>query len=201
MRKCVLLYLGLVCSTTLLSQEKIYIHKSDKTSAEAKISNIDSIYFSSDASKAYFRISGLLSEYAVSEIDSVSFIDYSNTIYVTYSGTTATIINPLASNGVTVTVSGANVTVNSTSADTDISYNLSGTTTNGMFKVYSTSKFNLKLNGVTLTNSTGPAINIQSSKKCNITLLAGTTSSLTDGSTYATSTEDQKATLFSEGTD
>jgi hypothetical protein len=199
MRKYVLFYLGLVYSVTLFSQEKIYIHKSDKTSTEVKISNVDSIYFSSDASKAYFRISGLLSEYAVSEIDSVSFIDYSNTIYVTYSGTTATVINPLASTGVTVTVSGADVTVNSTSDDTDITYNLSGTSTDGTFKVYSTSKFNLQLNGVTLTNSDGPAINIQSSKKCNITLVAGTTSSLTDGSTYATSTEDQKATLFSEG--
>ena len=199
MRKYILLFLGLVCSVTLLAQEKIYIHKSDQTSTEVKISDIDSIYFSSDASKAYFRISGLLSEYAVSEIDSISFIDYSNTIYVTYAGTTATVINPLASAGVTVTISGADVTINSTSDDTDISYDLSGTSTNGMFKVYSTSKFNLKLNGVTLTNPDGPAVNIQSKKKCNITLVSGTTNSLTDGSTYATSTEDQKSTLFSEG--
>jgi len=199
MRKYVLLCMGLVCSLTLLAQEKIYIHKSDKTSTAINISNIDSIYFSSDASKAYFRISGLLSEYAVSEIDSVSFIDYSNTIYVTYSGTTATVINPLASNGVTVTVTGSDVTVNSTSDDTDISYNLSGTSSDGMFKVYSTSKFNLKLNGVTLTNSDGPAVNIQSKKKCNITLAEGTTNTLTDGSSYSSSSEDQKGTIFSEG--
>jgi trimeric autotransporter adhesin len=199
MRKCILLYMGLVCTVTLLAQEKIYIHKSDQTSTEAKISNIDSIYFSSDGSKAYFRISGLLSEFAVSEIDSVSFIDYSSTIFVTYSGTTATVINPLASAGVSVSVKGADVTVNSSSENTEINYSLKGTATDGSFKVYSTSKFNLKLNGVSLTNSDGPAVNIQSKKKCNITLEEGTTNTLTDGSTYATSTEDQKSTLFSEG--
>ncbi len=199
MRKYVLLYLGLVCSVTMLAQEKIYIHKSDKTSTEVKISNIDSIYFSSDGSKAYFRISGLLSEFAVSEIDSVSFIDYSSTIFVTYNGTTASVVNPLANNGVSVTVKGADVTVNSTSENTEINYSLKGTATEGMFKVYSTSKFNLNLNGVTLTNSDGPAVNIQSKKKCNITLEDGTTNTLADGSTYATSTEDQKSTLFSEG--
>lgn len=199
MRKYVLLYLGLVCSVAVLAQEKIYIHKSDRTSTEVKISNIDSIYFSSDASKAYFRISGLLSEYAVSDIDSISFINYSSTIFVTYNGTSASIINPMASDGVTVTASGAEVTVNSISDDTDISYNLSGTSTDGSFKVYSTSKFNLKLNGVSLTNPDGPAVNIQSKKKCNITLAEGTTNTLTDGNSYSTSSEDQKGTIFSEG--
>lgn len=199
MRKYILLYLALVSSVTLLAQEKIYIHKSDKTSTEVKISNIDSIYFSTDGSKAYFRISGLLSEYAVSVIDSVSFIDYSSTIFVTYNGTTASVVNPLANNGVSVTVKGADVTVNSTSENTEINYSLKGTATEGMFKVYSTSKFNLKLNGVSLTNSDGPAVNIQSKKKCNITLEEGTTNTLADGSTYAATTEDQKSTLFSEG--
>jgi len=199
MRKSILLYLALVCSVALLAQEKMYVHKSDKTSSEILISQVDSIYFSSDGSKAFFRISGLLSEYAVSEIDSVSFIDYSSTIFVTYNGTTASVVNPLATKGVSVTVNGADVTVNSTSDNTEITYSLKGTAAEGMFKVYSTSKFNLKLNGVTLANSDGPAVNIQSKKKCNITLEEGTTNSLTDGSTYATSTEDQKSTLFSEG--
>lgn len=199
MRKYVLLFLGLVCSVTLLAQEKLYIHKSDKTSTAVEISDIDSIYFSSDALKAYFRINGLLSEYTVSEIDSISFIDYSKTIYVTYNGTTATVINPLASDGVTVTISGANVTVNSTSDDTDISYNLSGTATDGLFKIYSAARFNLKMNGLSLTNTDGPAVNIQSEKKCTVTIEAGTTNTLTDGSTYASNTEDQKSALFSEG--
>lgn len=199
MRKYFLLCLGLVFSVTLLAQEKMYIYKSDKSFSEVQISKVDSIYFSSDKLKTYFRVGGLLTECAVSEIDSISFVASPYTVFVTYNGTTASVINPLASQGVSVTVNGADVTVNSTSENADINYSLKGTATEGMFKVYSTSKFNLKLNGVNLTNSNGPAVNIQSKKKCNITLEAGTTNALADGSTYATSAEDQKSTLFSEG--
>ena len=199
MKKYLLLCLGLVFSVALFAQEKIYIYKTDKTSTEVVISTIDSIYFSADGAKAYFRVGNQLSEYSVSEIDSVSFASTAKTITVTYNGTTATVTNPLAQSGVSVAVNGADVTVNSTLDDNDIIYNLKGTATDGSFKVYSVSKFNLKLNGVNLTNPDGPAINIQSKKKCNLTLASGTTNTLTDGATYATSAEDQKSTLFSEG--
>lgn len=199
MKQYFLICLGMIFSITLPAQEKMYIYKKDKTSTEVVISNIDSIYFSSDATKACFRIGGQLTEYAVSEIDSLSFGSGSNIVAITYNGTTATVVNPLAQNGVTVAVSGADVTVNSTSEDTEITYVLKGTASEGSFKVYSASKFNLGLNGVTLTNSDGPAINVQSKKKCNITLGAGTTNTLSDGATYAASAEDQKSALFSEG--
>ena len=199
MKKYFLLYLGLIFSVTILAQEKIYIYKTDRTSTELTISKIDSIYFSADGAKAYFRVGDQLSEYTVSELDSISFASSAKTITVTYNGTSATVNNPLAQSGVSVTVNGADVTVNSTLDDNDIIYSLKGTSTEGSFKVYSISKFNLKLNGVTLTNSDGPAINIQSKKKCNLTLASGTSNTLTDGATYAISTEDQKSTLFSEG--
>ncbi len=68
-----------------------------------------------------------------------------------------------------------------------------------MFKLYGESKYTLVLDGLTLTNPDGPAINLQSGKKCNIILNAGTRNALTDGSVYASGTEDQKGTLFSEG--
>jgi hypothetical protein len=147
----------------------------------------------------YLRMSSQLSEYAISEVDSISFGANSNTISITYNGTSASVINPLAFEGVSVTVKGANVTVNSTSPNTDINFSLKGTASEGAFKIYSTFRFNLKLNGVNLTNSDGPAVNIQSNKKCSVTLESGTTNVLTDGFTYVTSTEDQKSAFFSEG--
>lgn len=199
MRRGLLIILCTIFTSVLFAQENIYIYKNDKSSTSIAISKIDSIYFSSDGSKAYFRMTDVLSEYTVAELDSISFAATGKTIIVSYNGTSATVTNPLASSGVSVTVSGADVTVNSTLDDNDITYSLNGTTTEGSFKVYSISKFNLKLNGVNITNSNGPAINIQSKKKCNLTLASGTTNTLTDGSTYTTSTEDQKATIFSEG--
>jgi len=112
-------------------------------------------------------------------------------------GTTTTITNPLAAAGVTITQSGGDVTINSTA--TAVDFQLSGTTTNGSVKIYSEKKFKLTLNGATITNNDGPAINIQSSKRAFIQVNENTTNTLTDAATYATSTEDTKGTIFSEG--
>lgn len=199
MRKKILLFFCLLPGTALLAQEKMYIHKSDKITLGALISATDSLYFSNDGSVAFFVIGNSVSQYPVTGIDSISFGENSNTIYVNYDGTSVSVINPLAFEGVNVSVNGVDVTVTSTSETNDISYSLSGTTTDGIFKIYSNSKFNLLLNNVNITNADGPAINIQSAKKCGIILSPGTTNFLTDGSSYATSAEDQKSTLFSEG--
>ena len=68
-----------------------------------------------------------------------------------------------------------------------------------MFKIYSNAKFEIQMNNIDITNSTGPAINNQSKYKASILLLNGTINALNDGSSYTTSAEDQKSTLFSEG--
>ncbi|HNX54535.1 MAG TPA: carbohydrate-binding domain-containing protein [Prolixibacteraceae bacterium] len=198
MRKYLLICICMLLGISLFAQKSLYVYKKDKSSTEYKISNIDSIYFSTDGAKAYFRVSGTLAEYQVSEIDSVSFLS-SNTVYVTYNGNSASVVNPLSSNGVTVSVSNADVTVNSTYTGSDVTYVLKGTSGDGMFKIYSSAKFNLYLDGLTLTNGDGPAINIQSSKKTSLSLVGGTSNTLNDGSSYAKSSEDQKGTIFSEG--
>jgi hypothetical protein len=113
-------------------------------------------------------------------------------------GTTVTVNNPLSGKGVTITESNGDVIVNSTVAE--VEYILSGTTTNGSVKFYSEKKFKLTLNGVSITNNDGPAINIQSGKRVFVVLNDNTINNLADGSTYATSSgEDMKATFFSEG--
>jgi hypothetical protein len=120
-----------------------------------------------------------------------------DTVVVTYSGTSATVSNAFQNDGVSVTTSGADVTVKSTNTSKEIVYLLSGTATKGSFKIYSEYKFNITMKGVSITNSVGPAINIQSGKKATVNVLG--TNTLVDGTTYATSSEDQKGTFFSEG--
>lgn len=122
-----------------------------------------------------------------------------DTVVIAYSGTSAAVNNPYSSSGVAVTVSGADITVTSTNTTKEIVYLLSGTATKGSFKIYSEYRFNITMKDVSLTNSVGPAINIQSSKKATINVLASTTNNLIDGTTYAASKEDQKGTFFSEG--
>ncbi len=121
---------------------------------------------------------------------------FNSTISINF-GTTNTITNPLSAAGVTITENGGDITITSTA--TGVEFLLSGTTTNGSVKIYSEKKFKTTLNGVNITNNDGPAINIQSSKRNFMVINANTTNSLTDGTTYATSTEDQKGTIFSEG--
>ena len=99
------------------------------------------------------------------------------------------------------------IVINSTRSK--VGYIVRGTCSNGSLKIYSTKKFQITTNGLTLTNPKGPAINIQSGKTVYFTLGARETT-LCDGETYAAPAlklnpdgteekEDQKGTIFSEG--
>jgi len=126
-------------------------------------------------------------------------ITISNAVIVTFDGTMAIVENPFENSGVTVEVSKGDVVVTATVTDLEVNYVLSGVTTTGSFKLYSDYKFGLILNGVSIGNADGPAINIQSGKKASVTIVDGTNNQLIDGTSYDTSDEDQKGTFFSEG--
>ncbi len=129
--------------------------------------------------------------------DDVNNSAFTNTIIITYDGSSVSIEGKADS--VTITTSDADVTV--TSAAEEIEYILRGSSTNGSLKVYSDYKYKLTLDNLSLASQTGAAINNQSKKKLFVNLPAGTTSSLADATTYSriTDGEDLKACLFSEG--
>lgn len=119
-----------------------------------------------------------------------------NTVTITYKGDKATYTGKPSS--VDIEVSGAHVLVDSYKKD--VAFVLKGTTTNGSFKLYSEKKTQVTLNGVSITNPTGAAINIQSGKTMLIHLADDTTNYLEDGTTYTLEgTEQQKGAFFSEG--
>ena len=106
--------------------------------------------------------------------------------------------------GITATIDGGHIVINSTLSK--VGYKVTGTCSNGSLKIYSEKKFRLLFNNITLTNPTGPAINIQSGKTVYASIVNGTTNTLCDGATYSAPVvgsngeeEDQKGTLFSEG--
>lgn len=140
-----------------------------------------------------------ISETETVDADNEDFVEsgtFESTVTVIYNGTSATVDKGSLS-GVTVTTSGADVTVNSEVGG--VNYVLKGSTSDGSFKINSTKKFKLTLDGVNITNSDGPAINSQSGKRAYVVLADGTSNYLKDGTSYASSTEDQKGTIFAEG--
>ena len=97
-----------------------------------------------------------------------------------------------------VQVDGNFVTINNTTKS-NIIYELSGGTSNGCFKLYSGKKQAIVLNGVSITNPHGAAINNQSSKRTFIEVRGA--NSIQDGASYTGTPEgeDEKGAIFSEG--
>ncbi len=122
---------------------------------------------------------------------------FSNEVKIVFTDASASVSETV--DGVTVTVDGADVVVKSSAKK--VCYDVSGSTTNGFLKIYSDYKYELKLNGVSITNPDGAPLNLQSKKRGYVVLVDGTENTLTDGTSYtdATDDEDMKAAFFSEG--
>ncbi|MBR4826603.1 MAG: carbohydrate-binding domain-containing protein, partial [Bacteroidales bacterium] len=97
-----------------------------------------------------------------------------------------------------VAISGNDVTITN-STKKNIAYELSGSTTDGFFKLYSAKKQAIILNGASIVNPNGAAINNQSKKRTFV--VVNGTNSLADGASYTDTPadEDEKAAFFSEG--
>ena len=128
--------------------------------------------------------------------DNVSNTTFDRTVKVTFNGGSASVTGTSAD--FTVDTDGAGVTITNNGSEAVI-YELSGTSTDGYFKLYSAKKQEILLNGLTLTNKNGAAINNQSHKRTFVVVKGKNT--LADGVSYTQtpSDEDEKAAFFSEG--
>lgn len=112
-----------------------------------------------------------------------------STVTITYNGTEAHVV--VAGNVaqyVTPTISGAHVTLvqDSLVDDTtcgEITYSLSGNSTDGAFTLEGSYKATLELCGLTLTNPSGAAIDIQDGKRINLSIKKDTENTLADSTT------------------
>lgn len=117
---------------------------------------------------------------------------WNKTIDIVWNGTDVTVTG--SADGVKVSHSNGYVTINSKAEK--VEYIVSGAGT-GQLSIYGNYKYKLLLDGLTLACPDGPAINSQCPRTCYAVLQG--TNILSDGSSYAESEEDRKATFFSEG--
>ena len=161
---------------------------------------VDSIFFDDAQEHIFVAFEERMEQLAIADVDSIKYGLLPQVVEVCYLGNTATVVNPFAFDSVAVSIDGAKVTVTSQTATKEVDYQLQGTSNNGCFKIYGSRKYNLYLNGVSLTNGNGAVINSQCKKRARLFVNEGTENSLTDAAKYATvSGEDEKGTIFSEG--
>jgi len=145
--------------------------------------------------------SGVVPDGEAASDDNVGNTDFDGTITVVYGENGVTVSGEVAD--VTIQKNGARVVVTNSGKKT-VRYILSGQCSDGSFKLYSSKKQAICLNGLTLSNTKGSPINNQSKKRTFIIVEGDNT--LSDGSVNSsgdypeeTSEEDMKAALFSEG--
>ncbi len=133
--------------------------------------------------------------------DNVANTEFDGTLAIQFAGNDVSVTGSVKD--VSYEKNGARIIVTNSGKKT-VNYVLSGTSSDGCFKLYSSKKQAITLNNLNLTNTTGAAINNQSKKRTFIVLEG--TNAVGDGNVDSdgeypeqTSDEDMKAAIFSEG--
>ncbi|MCH5258058.1 MAG: carbohydrate-binding domain-containing protein, partial [Lachnospiraceae bacterium] len=123
-----------------------------------------------------------------------------NTVLVEYNETIATVtIAGNIAQYVNAELNGSHVTINQSSDVSDstcgeITYILKGSTSSGSFVQNGSYKSTIELQGLTMTNPTGAAIDIQNGKRIELSAKNSTVNTIIDGSNGS-----QKAALYCKG--
>ena len=125
-----------------------------------------------------------------STIDSITVV---HTVYVTFSGETATVDLGHAPD-VVATTDGAHVSIVSTNTKSELEFVLQGESSQGSLTYTGSLKCKFYLNGLNLTSDRGAAIDIQCGKRVDLILVSGTDNYLTDAAGGT-----QKAALYCKG--
>ena len=144
--------------------------------------------FSVNIDKTTAEPTNVASEYLPDEEDALENNSFTTEVSIDMSNPTAK-----TENGVEITVNGGHITANHGSTK-NICYVVSGSTSNGSFTVMGDKKYEVKLNGVSITNPDSAALNLLSGKRAYIVLADGTSNTLSDGSGGS-----QKGALYCKG--
>lgn len=196
MKKIAFLLTILISCLGLQAQDYyINLHTAGQVMFQSNVNGINSMNFQgSNPTSLNINLSNDNYSFPISAFDSITFdlqnpAQLGDTVMVNYNGSTATVQNPFPSS-VFVTTSGAKVTISSIGTS-NIVYCLSGTAEPGRFEIESTATPTIVLNGVSLTNPTGKAMDLTCEDGIILKLADGTENQLCDGTE-----SDKKAALM-----
>ena len=182
MRQILFTGLLLCCALASQAQEQIRIWQSGN---DTRLTTTE-MPFSNDGST--FTVGDLT--FDTSTIDSITVV---HTVYVTFSGETATVDLGHAPD-VVATTDGAHVSIVSTNTKSELEFVLQGESSQGSLTYTGSLKCKFYLNGLNLTSNRGAAIDIQCGKRVDLILVSGTDNYLTDAAGGT-----QKAALYCKG--
>lgn len=198
MKRYVFLTLGIVMSfMTMKAQQSINV-VSDNVAYSFNTAGVGVMNYEADNT-----VSILGNQFNLDEIDMIAVkntVVEDNTVLVEYSRESAMVsISGNLTSYVSAVVTGANVTINQseTVSETtcgEISYILKGNSDNGSLTLTGSYKASVELQGLSLTNPNGAAIDIQNGKRISFSSKNGTVNSLIDGANGS-----QKAALYCKG--
>lgn len=163
-----------------------------------QVASAQNIYICKDGNYTKTSITDWMEIDLSQDIDSITFSkpDLLPTVKIVYSGTTATVTIPEVISEYVTCSSGtsSNVVLTNTNTEEEYAYAVSGSSSAGSLTITADYKMTVKLNGVSLTSTTGAAIDLQCGKRIDLILGEGTTNTLVD---YAFGA--QKACLNTKG--
>lgn len=192
MKRILTSIIALVAFASIASaQQKIYVCEGFRYHTH-EITSTDDIVFSTDGLEVTIAED---ETYELSEIDSITFAEpqYPR-VDIVYNGASATVNVSPSVKGVTYSINGAKVTLNSSTTTEEYLYSVSGKSSNGSLIINGDYKLTVELAGLDLTNTSGPAIDIECGKRIGVILKKGTVNNLADGKSG-----DHKGAFYTEG--
>ncbi len=177
-----------------LAQRALMIERASGVTDAVALADVDSLSFSADGRVMRVATSYGVAEVGVGEIECLCCGELPASLNVNYSGTNALIVNPYFAKGVSVTKNGAHVVIQNDNQDEELVFSLMGETSDGSLLYNGSYKTTVVLNGVSISNPSGSAIDIECGKRVALELVKGTVNTLSDGVGG-----DWKAALYCKG--
>lgn len=190
------IFLGLKQSDELeeMTGAAMYVKMNSGETAVIDVATITDRCYNEKKDSLIITTSAAKTAFAVADIAERTYGDMPAKLTVNYSNESASVVNPYYTTGVRATIDGGNVTINNSNTTTEYTFALTGETSNGSLLYNGEYKATFQLNGVSINNPNGAAVDIECGKRINLELVKGTTSTLTDGKDGK-----QKAALYCKG--